>query len=284
MAIQDDNTILNKGDLKAYHEAIAPMLGGTFMVRTNNSDFYSTDEKVVGIWTDGKPIYQKTVELSEPLVMTGSTWYPIGLNAITDNINTIISAFGVVSSGVSVVSMPFYTNVASSSHDIQIMHTRNNNTMLTKLITIQYTKTTDTATSALTTPGAYDINFPNTWKENTEIYFGNGVYGYRFQGNMPALTQASNAIALCTHRATANTKIISYGGMAIVHNGTGSAVGRCLQGDTRGTTAPDATPTNFLSHWDILFSATNDITINLKMGNDYSTTSDTYDFWVTYTK
>ena len=61
MAIQDDNTILSKGDLKAYHQKILPYLGGNMMMSTNVSDHYSTDEKVVGVWTDGKPLYQKTI-------------------------------------------------------------------------------------------------------------------------------------------------------------------------------------------------------------------------------
>ena len=60
MAIQNDNTILCKGDLKAYHEKILPYLGGNFMLGTNVSDYYSTDEKIVGVWTNGKPIYKKT--------------------------------------------------------------------------------------------------------------------------------------------------------------------------------------------------------------------------------
>ena len=34
MAIQDDKTLLCKGDLKAYHESISPYLGGNLMLGT----------------------------------------------------------------------------------------------------------------------------------------------------------------------------------------------------------------------------------------------------------
>lgn len=50
MAIQNDNTLVTKGDLKnLYSNKILPYLGGNFALATNVSDYYSTDEKLVGL-------------------------------------------------------------------------------------------------------------------------------------------------------------------------------------------------------------------------------------------
>ena len=90
MAVQNDSTLLCKGDLKAYHESIAPYLGGNLMVATNVSDYYSTDEKIVGVWTDKKPIYQKTISCGAlPNANTKNVSHNIS------NIDYIVNIYGV---------------------------------------------------------------------------------------------------------------------------------------------------------------------------------------------
>ena len=301
MAIQDDNTILNKGDLKAYHEAIAPLLGGTFMVRTNNSDFYSTDEKVVGVWTDGKPVYQKVFTGTTPTVTSTYadeyTSLGISIDEVVDS--RLIMRFASGSRQVIDCSgaQSFTSYSTSSTIDTGIKYTIQNNSnpspntiyisvkagnysAIPYVLILQYTKTTDTAGSATTTPGAYDINFPNTWSENTEIYFGNGVYGYRLVGNMPAISpnQTQGITFAKTPALTQNTSIISFGGMVKIHNSSGAPVGRVVNGTTQGTS------TSAICHFDLLRGADTCIHISTLMYADYSTTSDTYDVWVTYTK
>lgn len=50
MAIQNDNTLVTKGDLKAlYSDKIAPYLGANLALKTNVSDYYLTTEKIVGV-------------------------------------------------------------------------------------------------------------------------------------------------------------------------------------------------------------------------------------------
>lgn len=185
MAIQNDNTFLSKGDLKAYHEKILPYLGGNFMISTNNSDYYSTDEKVVGVWTDGKPLYQKTVILSNQKFGNKGTTKYYNLGAIS-NIDKAVKLFGVIiftySDKINMYNLGESTyNEAVTSLTIRSnIYIANNNAFMVKVVqeitsqpatqlplnyliaTVQYTKTTDAASSATTTPGAYDINFPNT--------------------------------------------------------------------------------------------------------------------------
>lgn len=215
MAIQDDNTILMKSDLKAYHEAIAPMLGGSFMLNTNVSDYYSTDEKIVGVWLDGKPLYQKTI--------TGAVVGSFN-TGITNGSNAFIVSGYMVEDRNDEPALPlnfYYNNTIHSLCDIKAdasyiwMITAGLN-IRRFAITIQYTKTTDTANSAATTPGCYDINFPNTWPENKEIFFGNGLYGYRAVGT--ANVTANRRWDLVIARDQPNAKIRSQGGGFTTHS------------------------------------------------------------------
>ena len=252
MAIQDDNTILNKGDLKAYHEAIAPMLGGTFMVRTNNSDYYSTDEKVIGVWTDGKPLYQKTIE--EDVTLDSDSWVS-SIDVSSFNIDNIINAVG--HSNTLKGSLSIDTKIMSNTLYI---FTSDLGGIVVNRITLQYTKTTDTAGSATTTPGAYDINFPNIWPENTEIYFGNGLYGKRMVGSRGATTN-QDFIVVCD----GNVDLISYGGWISWSEWVKAQIGM-RWGNEYG------------SSFMILSNQ-----LNLGIQHPISNTT-TYDFWITYTK
>lgn len=214
MAIQDDNTILNKGDLKAYHQKILPYLGGNMMVSTNNSDYYSTDEKVVGVWIDGRPLYQKTFSGTSPTsdtcVYTGSA------NDYIVNMSGVMN--GAALNYYDGTSWRTRTLTMGNRVYMQVWGFSN----LTYYVTIQYIKTTDTAGSATTTPGAYDINFPNTWKENTEIYFGNGLYGQRFTGTGTAGTSVEGWTTVSTNNlwTSSSFKVVKLGGN--IHRASGN--------------------------------------------------------------
>lgn len=97
---------------------------------------YSTEERVVGEWIDGKPIYQKTWSgLSITLI---DEW----INAIESssvNIEKCISGYGYENS---IRSFPLH--VRKNGSFVQIFAPAMANIILTE-ITLQYTKTTDTA-------------------------------------------------------------------------------------------------------------------------------------------
>ena len=181
MAIQDDKTLLCKGDLKAYHESISPYLGGNLMLDTNVSDYYSTEEKIVGVWIDGKPIYQITKKFTNPSV----SWSGINFGFKVDAV-WLVNIFAKTSDGWSSGCSWYNTDsnrgsfyVHKDSSGNVNLWIRNTYTVTEAWVTIQYTKTTDAANSAVSTPGCYDINRPDLWPANTEIFFGNGLYGYR---------------------------------------------------------------------------------------------------------
>ena len=194
MAIQNDNTLVTKGDLKnLYSNKILPYLGGNFALATNVSDYYSTDEKLVGLWINGKPLYQKTIVDTLPSAINTPKYVNVG--ASIDYI-MIINAMLINNDGfliplpsINPVTDSEQTRVAAADNTfpgnpntIQLRTANSNHVGKTIYTTVQYTKTTDSAGSAVTTPGCYDINRPDLWPTNQEIFFGNGLYGYRYYG------------------------------------------------------------------------------------------------------
>lgn len=62
MSVQNGERLATKQDLADMYQGILPYLGGMPEVLANKfskGDMYSTDEKMIGQWIDGKPLYQK---------------------------------------------------------------------------------------------------------------------------------------------------------------------------------------------------------------------------------
>lgn len=214
MAVQNDNTVVTKGDLKnLYADKIAPYLGANIQLQIGAKDYYSTDEKVVGVWTDGKPLYQKTIDLG---AVSANAWNDESIPLANVDMIMKLAFVGVQTSGRFVSE--FYRNsgdmltqwILKMPSDTYPMSLCLTTTSLShRYVTLQYTKTTDTANSAATTVGCYDINFPNNWLENTEIYFGNGLYGKRFTGT---ITKSANEFSMLNLDSSGVTKLINCGG------------------------------------------------------------------------
>ena len=106
---------------------------------------YSTSEKIVGKWIDGKPIYQKT--------FTGTTSATTSSDSVAGtiaNFDTLVNSNGTIflagTWGVNQHSLP-YDNVIEYYIDTsnQVIIHKQNEIANTKqyMVTIQYTKTTD---------------------------------------------------------------------------------------------------------------------------------------------
>ena len=123
-----------------------------------NLDVYSTTEQRIGTWIDGKPIYRKTIPLTNLPTANNYTDTSINysLNDITPlNLQTIILnnwggyANNYVGSNSAYVSVSFAVNDALGN-PIQIrVRSSLNISSHTGYATIEYTKTTDTTTSTL---------------------------------------------------------------------------------------------------------------------------------------
>ncbi|MBP3765933.1 MAG: hypothetical protein J6G98_01970 [Bacilli bacterium] len=112
---------------------------------SKTSDNYSTDEKVVGTWVDGKPVYQRTFYGNQVKEFTDSA----------DNIDELVSSNGstlYVGDGNShiwfsypyVVSSAVLRPTVDNNHLVFLASGYSNLTYVTKYRwTVQYTKTTD---------------------------------------------------------------------------------------------------------------------------------------------
>lgn len=112
---------------------------GSVWVNDKKLHEYSTEEKIVGKWIDGKPIYEKTYILNNINLLTG--------NNIFDTIENVkvINSNGRINN----LSIPYcdgggYVMCVQSNNEIGLW-TNNGfyNQSANIILTIQYTKTTD---------------------------------------------------------------------------------------------------------------------------------------------
>ena len=107
---------------------------------------YSTDEREVGVWIDGKPLYQKTINCG---TLPNSSNKSI---STPNNLENLIDAFGFAYSLSDATNQRLVPFSAGGTNDIRVdlrnsiitITTFSNWSSYTGYLTIQYTKTTDT--------------------------------------------------------------------------------------------------------------------------------------------
>ena len=104
---------------------------------------YSTDEQVIGEWINGKPVYQKTIDVGAlPNNTTKSVLHGIS------NLGLVIDIYGVFTEGTITQPIPFPSTsgsvvlVSASATTVNIV-TTSNRSAYTGYVFITYTKTTD---------------------------------------------------------------------------------------------------------------------------------------------
>ena len=167
------------GDITIYWIATTKFSGNGIFHPT----IYSFEERVIGVWTDGKPLYSKIVE-----IQSFSSSSPISIDVSSLNVDTMVEVTGeayVISNNVIVETLyfPVY-NFASSytaqirflTNNIQIYHERLND-YTSGILKILYTKTTDVAGSGSWTPQGVpavhystDEHIVGTWIDGSTIY------------------------------------------------------------------------------------------------------------------
>lgn len=167
VGVRDDN---------ANNRTLVEVLGGDFY----NPIIYSTTEREIGVWTDGKPLYEKTIIDTLPSSATSKN-IPLNIS----NIDKIVSLKGIA--------------IRSDGAVTQIEHAREDDTIWSMItgaktelainikdssyinqpvyFTIQYTKTTDVAGSGSWTPQGVpthhystDEHIVGTWIDGSTIY------------------------------------------------------------------------------------------------------------------
>lgn len=140
---------------------------------------YSTEEKEIGVWKDGKPLYQKTVDCG---TLPNASGIQVAHNI--SNLADVVCIFGyAVNSSYTSIPLPYpdtvleyNVNVSADTTYISIS-TGRDRTQFTGYITIQYTKTTDTAGSGQWTPQGVpahhystDEQVVGTWIDGSTVY------------------------------------------------------------------------------------------------------------------
>lgn len=152
----------------------------------SSGDIYSLEERQVGVWTDGKPLYQKTVEINS---LPSSTYTTVNYAHNIGNVDKIVEwkGYGRFASG-SVTEIPamqfsntgatalasFYGQVDATNISIMVGTDRS---AMTATFTIRYTKTTDVAGSGEYVPsGDKAVHYSTeeqvvgTWIDGSTIY------------------------------------------------------------------------------------------------------------------
>lgn len=145
------------------------------------ADCYSTEERQVGCFVDGKPVYQKTIDTG---ALPNNTTKNVNHN-ISD-IDTVVTAFGFAkASGINWIPIPFVNNTAYTDQvalfvnptTITLRTSGDRSAYGQSYVTIQYTKTTDTAGSGIWTPDGtpahhYSLteHIIGTWYDGSTLY------------------------------------------------------------------------------------------------------------------
>ena len=149
--ITHSDELVTKTDLSNFYQTILPYLGGMPDVLANKfskADLYSTDEKIIGQWTDGKPLYQKTIDFGNlPSNTSKSADHNIS------NLDRVVDLFGMAqkSDRSDIIPLPFTgatTNITTLWANATKVGSKTSAASLSQYyayITNQYTKTTDSA-------------------------------------------------------------------------------------------------------------------------------------------
>lgn len=176
MSVQNGERLVTKQDLADMYQGIRPYLGGMPEVVANKfskGDLYSTDEKMIGQWIDGKPLYQKVVKCEELPNNTSKTYdYDIS------NVDKFVSiyAVGINRNDLQTIPIPYIYNNASYtmfywvSDSIHIA-TGTDRSSYDAYVFLQYTKTTDTAISiGSDTDYSTTEKIVGTWIDGSPVY------------------------------------------------------------------------------------------------------------------
>lgn len=97
---------------------------------------YSATEQVVGSWIDGKPIYERTVDLGVNQLIPQNSWYASGI--VISDVALLIEVKGIGEAGAA-----YNLNAYPNNSEVMLQTARDGNAGYVKWVSIQYTKTTD---------------------------------------------------------------------------------------------------------------------------------------------
>ncbi len=133
---------------------------------------YSETEREIGVWVNGKPIYQMSWVFSTPIDIQNNSWVLTSIDCST--IDDIVKVESVTGSGSNI---SIFASKNTTSNVIELQTPRNQYTTNCGKLTLWYTKTTDTAGSGQWTPQGVpahhyseDEQIVGTWIDGSTIY------------------------------------------------------------------------------------------------------------------
>lgn len=131
-------------------------------------EIYSTQERQIGVWTDGKPIYERVYDFNS-INLQPNPWYDTGIDS--SNIDTLVD-------GIAYNKTWTLTCVCVFKNGAKInVVNLGNSALSTNRIILKYTKTTDVAGSGIYTPSgalserySTDEQIIGTWIDGSTLY------------------------------------------------------------------------------------------------------------------
>lgn len=167
MSLTNPNKVITEERLSEFYGQILPYLGGMpdlLANKFNKSDLYSTDEKMIGCWIDGKPLYQRAFTFTQ-VNGNGNAWITTNFN-LGSGLEKVIYGCAISDSNTP------YPVVATwdGSYNFRFMHFRNTSVAFIGGI-ICYTKTAD-STVAIGNDTDYSTTekIIGTWIDGKPIY------------------------------------------------------------------------------------------------------------------
>ena len=143
---------------------------------------YSTTEREIGVWIDGKPLYEKTIDCG---ALPNNTTKTVSYNVSNVEKITYIEGVGIASNG-GAIPIPFVDDASKNADmlcDVSVPNanirfiSRGDKSAFNGYITLRYTKTTDTAGSGTWTPQGVpavhystDEQIIGTWIDGKTLY------------------------------------------------------------------------------------------------------------------
>lgn len=133
---------------------------------------YSDNERVVGVWRDNKPLYQKTWDLGSDITVNANSWTNTAISVSDFNIEKIVNV-GCINSGGTLWD---FVGANCDQAYVQLLQTRNV-AITVRYVTLCYTKTTDSAGSGnWNTDGVPTVHYSTseqvigTWIDGKPLY------------------------------------------------------------------------------------------------------------------
>lgn len=173
MSLTNPKDVVTEERLSEFYQAILPYLGGMPDVLANKfakGDMFSTSEKMIGQWTDGKPLYQKVLNYTN-IVVDKTTTTLENLAALSIDSCASITAVAETTAGSYSFPEANVTLYIDASDNLKISIPSQKWNFTTLDVFVKYTKTSDSAVAiGDETDYSTTEKIVGTWIDGSPIY------------------------------------------------------------------------------------------------------------------